>query len=262
MSYTKEDFLQRLLAAYDGPGGTGEGTFAGDVLRACADGMAQLWSMDIDGLERRAFVSTAVGDWLTAVCADRGVVRREGEDDDALRERTLRLLAGTPASGNADHYRAWCGQVEGILRVAVLPLARGNGTVDIVAVGLDGKSPSQAVLAEAQAIVDRERPVGADARVTAAVETALDVAATVTLMDGTALEGVRAAFTAALTDFCKETALRTSTVSYAKVLRLLLDCPGVADVKGFTLCGSGDSLTLAERAVPVCGALALQEAGA
>ena len=28
------------------------------LLRACADGMAQLWSMEIDGLERRAFVSS------------------------------------------------------------------------------------------------------------------------------------------------------------------------------------------------------------
>ena len=68
---TKEELLRLLTAAYTGPGSAEEGTFAGDVLRACADGMAQLWSMDIDGLERRAFVSTAEGDWLTAVCADR-----------------------------------------------------------------------------------------------------------------------------------------------------------------------------------------------
>ena len=96
--------------------------------------MAQLWSMEIDGLERRAFVSSAVGEWLTAVCADRGCVRKEGETDEELRARTLAALAATPASGNADHYAAWCGQVADILRVKVLPLARGNGTVDIVAV--------------------------------------------------------------------------------------------------------------------------------
>ena len=96
---TKEEMLRLLTAAYTGPGSAEEGTFAGDVLRACADGMAQLWSMDIDGLERRAFVSTAVGEWLTAVCADRGVNRLEGEDDEALRSRALAALAATPASG-------------------------------------------------------------------------------------------------------------------------------------------------------------------
>ena len=118
---TKEEMLRLLTAAYTGPGSAAEGTFAGDVLRACADGMAQLWSMEIDGLERRAFVSSAVGEWLTAVCADRGCVRKEGETDEELRARTLAALAATPASGNADHYAAWCGQVADILRVKVLP---------------------------------------------------------------------------------------------------------------------------------------------
>ncbi len=259
---TKEEMLRLLSAAYTGPGSAEEGTFAGDVLRACADGMAQLWSMDIDGLERRAFVSTAVGDWLTAVCADRGIARREGEDDDTLRSRALAALAATPASGNADHYAAWCGRVDGILRVKVLPLARGNGTVDIVAVGTDGKAPTQAVLDEAQAIVDDERPVGADARVVGANGTAVNIAAAVTLMDGGDLEAVKTAFSQALADFFRDTALRTDTVSHAKVLRLLLDCEGVADVAGFTMNGSSDSLTLDAGAVPVVGTLTLEEAGA
>lgn len=259
---TREDFLALLTAGYHGPGSVEEGSFAGDVLRACADGCAQLWSMDIDGLERRAFVSEAVGDWLTAVCADRGVVRREGEDDTSLRQRALAALAATPASGNADHYRDWCGQVTDILRVKVFPLARGSGTVDIVTVDTAGRCPAEAVLAQAQAIVDAQRPVGADARVIGAEETALNITATVTLMDGGSLAAIRTAFSADLADFCRENALRTTTVSYAKVLRLLLDCEGVADVTGFTLCGGDESLTLSERAVPVCGVITLTEASA
>ena len=34
---TKEEMLRLLTAAYTGPGSAAEGTFAGDVLRACAD---------------------------------------------------------------------------------------------------------------------------------------------------------------------------------------------------------------------------------
>ena len=249
---TKEEMLRLLTAAYTGPGSAAEGTFAGDVLRACADGMAQLWSMEIDGLERRAFVSSAVGEWLTAVCADRGCVRKEGETDEELRARTLAALAATPASGNADHYAAWCGQAADILRVKVLPLARGNGTVDIVAVGREGKAPGEAQL-------DQIRTQGADARVIAAAETAVNVAASVTLMDGGSLEGVKTAFSQGLTAFFRDNALRTRVVSHGKALRLLLDCAGVADVSGFTMNGSGDSLTLTEGAVPVVGTLALTE---
>ena len=256
---TKHEILTELLAAYGGPGSAEEGSFAGDVLRACADAMAELWSMEIDGLERRAFVSTAIGDWLTKVCADRGVVRKDGESDEALRERTLIKLASLPASGNADHYAAWCAQVEEILRVRVLPLARGNGTVDIVVVGLDGKSPAQSILDEAQAIVDAERPVGADARVIAAGETPLDITATVTLMDGGAVSSVKAAFETDLAEFCRENALKTTVVSYAKVLRLLLDTTGVADVTVFTLNGGEDSLSLDDTAVAVVGTVTLTE---
>lgn len=258
----REDCLSLLLAAYRGAGGTEEGCFAGDVLRACADGMARLWSMEIDGLERRAFVSTAEGDWLTRVCADRGAARREGETDGELRERTLRLLASTPASGNADHYRAWCEPVEGILRVAVLPLARGPGTVDIVAVGPGGRAAAPGAVAAAQAVVDRERPVGADARVMAALEVPLNVSARVALMDGASPEAVRAAFSDALGDYCREIALKTRTVSFARIIRLLLDCPGTADVTDFTLCGGEESLTLPGRAAAVPGEIELREAEA
>lgn len=258
---TKDEFLTLLLGAYRGPGGTEEGTFSGDVLRACADGCAQLWSMEIDGLERRAFVSTAVGEWLTRVCADRGVVRREGEGDEALRARTLERLARLPASGNADDYRVWCEGVEGIYRVSVLPLARGRGTVDIVAAGADGGPPPQAALDAAQAAVDRERPVGADARVLGAAPFPVDVSARVSLLEGGSLERVRGDFEAALTDYLRERALRTRTVSFAQVLRLLLDCRDAADVTGFTLCGAEESVTLPERASAVLGTLALEEAG-
>ena len=258
----KDEILALLTESYHGPGSTEEGSFAGDVLRACADAMAELWSMEIDGLERRAFVSTATGDWLTAVCADRGVERRDGESDEDLRARALELLAKQPASGNADHYAAWCAQAEGILRVRVLPLARGNGTVDIVAVGLDGSAPDEAVLREAQASVDAQRPVGADARVLAAEETALDIAAAVVLMDDGELPAVQAAFETALAEFCRDNALRSSMISYAKLLRLLLDCGGVADVTEFTLCGREDSLTLADTAAAVVGSVVLTEAKA
>lgn len=256
---TYETILQTLLTAYGGVTSTEEGSFAGDVLRACADAMAQMWSMEIDGLERRAFVSTAGGDWLTRACADRGVERREGEDDESLRRRTLEKLASLPASGNADHYAAWCGQVEDILRVRVLPLARGAGTLDIVAVDAVGRCPGDLTLEQAQVIVDENRPVGADAQVLGAEEQAMDITATVALMDGGDLETVKTVFAESLAAFCRDCALRTSVVSFAKVMRLMLDTEGVADVTAFTLCGGEDSVTLTERQIPVAGTLTVTE---
>lgn len=259
MMFTKEAILERLIAAYTGPGSTLEGSFAGDVLRACADAMAELYSTEIDALEQRAFVSTAAGDWLTRVCADRGVDRKEGESDEELRERALQKLASKPASGNADHYALWCMEVPEILRVRVLPLRRGAGTVDIVAVDTEGKCPAQSVLQAAQQNVEANRPIGADAQVLGALEVKLEVAAEVRLASGATLEGVKAAFADRLTAFCKENALRTDTVSYAKVLSMLLDTDGVTDVAGFTINGGYESLTMEETAVAVVGFVDLAE---
>ena len=256
---TKEEALSLMTQAYSGPGSTDEGTFAGDILRSCADAMAQMWSMDVDGLARRAFVSTAVGDWLTAVCADRGVERLDGEDDASLRQRTLNKLSGSPTSGNADHYIQWCCSVPQVLRAKVFPLKRGAGTVDVTIVDTDGRAPQEEVLAAAQAVVDAQRPVGVDAAVTAPVETAIQISAAVTLMDGAQLEPVKAQLQQEMAAFLKEIALNTQTVSYAKALRLLLDCTGVADVTGFTLNGGDESLVLEEDAVGVCGEILLTE---
>ena len=204
---TKGEIFAAMEKAYTGAGSTVEGSFAGDLLRACADGCAELWSTEIDGLEERAFVTSAAGAWLTRVCADRGVERRAGEDDETLRSRALESLKRQGASGNADDYAAWCGTVEDLLRVRVLPLARGAGTVDIVAVGQDGRAASAAAVAAAQSVVDEKRPIGADAKVFAAVEKPLNIAASVVLSEGASLEGVVNAFKGAFTAFCREGAL-------------------------------------------------------
>ena len=256
---TKDEIFAAMAAAYTGAGSTIEGSFAGDILRAGADGCAELWSTEIDGLEERAFIASASGDDLTRVCADRGVERRAGEDDETLRSRALESLVRQGASGNADDYAAWCGAVEDILRVRVLPLARGAGTVDIVAVGQDGRAAGTAAVAAAQQIVDEKRPVGADAKVCAATEKALNIAAGVVLSEGASIEGVRTAFGAALSAFCREGALTSCLVSYARVSALLLDCVGVADVRSFTLNGAGTSLALGEREIGVPGTLTLTE---
>ena len=54
---TKDEIFAAMEKAYTGAGSTVEGSFAGDLLRACADGCTELWSTEIDGLEERAFVA-------------------------------------------------------------------------------------------------------------------------------------------------------------------------------------------------------------
>ena len=125
--------------------------------------------------------------------------------------------------------------------------------MDVTIVDADGAPPDEELLSAAQAVVDAQRPWAWDAKVTAPTETPIQISASVTLMDGAQIETVTAQLQTEMTEFLKEIALNTQTVSYAKALRLLLDCAGVADVTGFTLNGSGESLVLDEDTVGVCG---------
>lgn len=245
--------------AYTGAGSTVEGSFAGDLLRACADGCAELWSTEIDGLEERAFVASAAGEWLTRVCADRGVERRAGEDDETLRSRRARKpqAAGATATPTitprgAARWRAFCA-------CACCPSRAARGRWTLSRSGRTGRAASAAAVAAAQSVVDEKRPIGADAKVFAAVEKPLNIAASVVLSEGASLEGVVNAFKGAFTAFCREGALTTRLVSYARVSAILLDQEGVADVTAFTLGGAGTSFALGEREIGVPGTVTLTE---
>ncbi len=113
---TKEEMLRLLTAAHTGPGSA---VPRGHLLpetcsRSCADGMAQLWSMEIDGLERRALCPPLWGSG-SPPCAE-GVCPQGGETDEELRARTLAALAATPPPATptttprgADRWRTSCG---------------------------------------------------------------------------------------------------------------------------------------------------------
>ena len=66
---TKDEIFAAMEKAYAGAGSTVEGSFAGDLLRACADGCAELWSTEIDGLEER----------VRALSAQAEALRRKGK---------------------------------------------------------------------------------------------------------------------------------------------------------------------------------------
>lgn len=102
------------------------------------------------------------------------------------------------------------------VRGGALTVARAGETCLVI--------PEDAVLdsrgtaaAAAQEIVDEKRPVGADAKVTAAVEKPLNIAASVVLSEGASLEGVTNAFKGAFTAFCCEGALSLPIWSATRV---------------------------------------------
>ncbi|WP_019123647.1 baseplate J/gp47 family protein, partial [Brevibacillus massiliensis] len=81
------------------------------------------------------------------------------EDNEAYRQRILDRKRNPGKGGTADDYKAWAESVTGVVSALVIPLNRGNGTVDIVIAGVNG-IPDQALIDECQAFIDTKTPAG------------------------------------------------------------------------------------------------------
>ncbi|KKX52558.1 MULTISPECIES: baseplate J/gp47 family protein [Brevibacillus] len=81
------------------------------------------------------------------------------EDDDSYRKRILDRKKNPGRGGTADDYKAWAESVTGVVSALVIPLNRGNGTVDIVITGVNG-IPEQALIETCQAFIDTKTPAG------------------------------------------------------------------------------------------------------
>lgn len=115
---------------------------------------------------------TNTSDWLTTIGLD-------VESDESLRARCLAKWEGL-SGANASAYVAWARQVPGVENVLPISTARGLGTVDVVITGTGNIQPSETVIAEAQKIVDANKPIGTDVQVKAPREILINPVVNVT----------------------------------------------------------------------------------
>lgn len=259
MSYDFDSILQRLKDALRGQVSALEGTFTGDILQAVAAELARIWSQEVDTVTQRGFVATAEGLWLDAACSDYGVTRKNGETDEKLRQRVLDHIRARGASGNAADYVAWALELEGVAAAAAVPLGRGAGTVDVYfAPEANAESDVADKLLEH---LEALRPVGASVQVIQASPVAVQVTATITPGSETPLSTIQTAAEQALTDYLGQLGLTENgqTVSINRIISLLMNCGGVADVSGVTLNGTAANLVLAKGKYAIPGAVELTE---
>ncbi|MGL5721594.1 MAG: baseplate J/gp47 family protein [Brevinema sp.] len=97
----------------------------------------------------------------------------DAETDESLRLRCLAMWRGL-SGANKDAYISWAKSVEGIENVKVFPLSRGAGSVDVVCTAVGNSIPSEDLLDEVLAVIEKKRPLGADIRVRAPFELVLN----------------------------------------------------------------------------------------
>lgn len=241
-------------------GGTGSGT----ATAAVAGAIYNIGAGELVRLQSSVF---QLSSWSNTAAAG----GTDGETDKALVTRFYSSLATPGSSGNAYHYQAWATEVSGVGGARVIGLWDGPGTVKVILIADDMGAVDAAVLSEAAAYIETQRPVGADVTVVSATETQISVSAAVTLSDGADLSAVTQQLRAALEVYL--TALTLSafpvtynaeldtvgglTVSYHMIATLLMECDGVEDFSSLTVNGGTANVTMGSAAVPVLSGVTL-----
>lgn len=179
------------------------------------------------------------------------------ESDAALLRRLYTRLREPATSGNANHYRQWALEVDGVGAVKVKPTADGPGTVTVLIASPEMGQADSAVTEACAAHIEEMRPIGAKVTVKTVTGLAIDVSATVTVDTSVTKERVQAAFGAALDEYLRSIAFVQYTVPYIRIGYLLAGVDGVLDYSDLKINGDTANVEIGDEQVPQVGAVSL-----
>jgi len=180
----------------------------------------------------------------------------DAETDDSLRERALFKARKPITSGNANHYKLWATEVEGVATAKVFPIWNGPNTVKVVLIAEDGGAPDQPIIDDAIAYIEQERPIGAQVTVLPIGEVPLSIHAKLTLSGDLTVEDVRAAIITSLSlYFLSES--DGGIIRYARVGEAILGATGVIDYENLLVNNGTSNISLSQEQVAIVGEVTL-----
>lgn len=151
----------------------------------------------------------------------------DAEIDDVLRQRCLEVIQNPQGGGTASDYKEWALAVSGVLNATVIPLNRGNGTVDIV-ITTAGGLPTQTLISQVQTAVNAKKPINVDVLVTGPVAVVIAITANVSVLSGYTAAGVAGAVQQAITNYINSVGVG-GTVYNSRIVSAILSVAGIAD---------------------------------
>ncbi len=190
---------------------------------------------------------------LTSVTNKAATGGADAETDTSLVARLYEYLQKSATSGNANHYKQWALEVDGVGNAKITPLWNGAGTVKALIVGGDNEPVDETIVANCAAYIEENRPIGATVTVVSAEKLEINVEAIISMESSTTTEAVQEAFEAALKAYLSSIAFKTYTVVYNRIAWILLNIDGVIDYTSLTINEGTINITVDEDQVPVVG---------
>lgn len=179
----------------------------------------------------------------------------DAETDEELYERYMEKVQSPVTSGNKYQYIMWAKSVPGISDAKVYPLWDGPGTVKVVVINSEKRTPSDSALEDVATYIDEQKPLLAEVTVEGVVEVPINVSVTLTLRAGTNLETARLSIMLQIATYLKSIAFDYDIVRYTSVGNAILDGEGVIDYANLTINGTSGNIILGATEVPVIGSV-------
>ncbi|EGG33333.1 baseplate J/gp47 family protein [Paenibacillus sp. HGF5] len=183
------------------------------------------------------------------------------ESDEALYDRYREKISRPVTSANRNQYELWAREKAGVGKAKAFPLWDGPGTVKVVLLDNEMRSPTPSVVDSVQQHIDPTMdgmgegaaPVGSVVTVVGAAEVPVHIEVQVTLLDGAGLDGVQGAIEQGVRQYLKDLAMSDPLVRYNRIANVILDIPAVIDYEVLTVNGGTDSIPIEPEAVAVLG---------
>lgn len=174
----------------------------------------------------------------------------DDEDDSSLRERVISSYRSLPNGANSAFYENQALSVDGVVKAAVLPRARGIGTVDIFIATQSGL-PSEELIDQVAQLLDSQREICVDICVAAPETVGVDISLKLEEDSGYSFDSVSAAVRAEIEKYFSGSLLG-SDILLARLGSIVFSVDGV---RNYSLELPGADLPLDSIKLPILNSL-------
>jgi uncharacterized phage protein gp47/JayE len=235
---------------------TTEGTIAGGTVTVDAEAEVGGVNGNVDAGK----ITIVLGDLagvVTVTNAEPFTGGVDEETDEELYERYKEKVTRPITSGNKYQYEAWAKEIAGVADARCYPLWNGPGTVKVVVVDSEKRSPSAQVIQTVADYIESVRPIGADVTVVGVTEVPIDISVTVTLSTDANPSTVESDIRENITEYFKKIGFVETVVRYTAIGNAILDAYGVVDYSNLTVNGAVTNVILKDDEVPILGAVSI-----
>lgn len=165
------------------------------------------------------------------------VAGEDKETDAALYDNYQERISRPITSGNRYQYESWAREIPGVGRARAFPLWNGEGTVKVVLLDNDMRTPATATVNAVQTYIDPTQDgmgegaasIGAKVKVVGASEVPINISVKVVLATGATVEQVKMQLETGTKEYLKDLAFKDSLVRYTRIQSIILGIPPVID---------------------------------